>query len=118
MKDLEAIWAKSREVEGALAFVQAALQESENALTEEWRASPKIAHETIAQYKEMLNFHLGLQKMGRVSYEYECRVALAHFRGRYSDLVIVEDLYATLLEDDNVQKDKEMSFDDSDPLIA
>ncbi|RZR94783.1 hypothetical protein BHM03_00023555 [Ensete ventricosum] len=97
-------------VSETLVTCQSALEKAKSSLVEEQRVTPERARATITQYKESPGFKLGLQKMGRV-YEYGYWVALVRFWVRYPKLEIKEDLYAALLEDDNVPMEEEVSFD-------
>ncbi|RWW64281.1 hypothetical protein BHE74_00028493 [Ensete ventricosum] len=53
--------------------------------------------------------------MGRVSYEFDYKIALTHFQIKHLGLEVEEDPCATLPEDDNVSMEMEVPFDDSDP---
>ncbi|RWW78573.1 hypothetical protein BHE74_00013204 [Ensete ventricosum] len=57
----------------------------------------------------------GLKRMGRVTYEYGYRVALARFRARYPDADIEEDPFTIYPEDDLVPMERQQDFDDSAP---
>ncbi|RZS28270.1 hypothetical protein BHM03_00061843, partial [Ensete ventricosum] len=46
-------------------------------------ARAELPGQAVAQYKGSLGFKEGLKRMGRVTYEYGYRVALARFRARY-----------------------------------
>ncbi|RZR75582.1 hypothetical protein BHM03_00062789 [Ensete ventricosum] len=59
----------------------------------------------ITQYKVSRGFESGLEKMGRVSYEFGYRVALERFRAKYRDSTIEENPYAELSEDMNMKMD-------------
>ncbi|RWW37885.1 hypothetical protein BHE74_00056939 [Ensete ventricosum] len=52
-----------------------------------------------------------------VSYEFGYKIALTHFRTKYSRLEVEEDPYTTLPEDDNIPMEVEVPFDDSDPTV-
>ncbi|RZS28492.1 hypothetical protein BHM03_00062090 [Ensete ventricosum] len=49
-------------------------------------ARAELPRQSVAQYKESLGFKEGLKRMGRVTYEYGYRVALARFRARHPDV--------------------------------
>ncbi|RZS12427.1 hypothetical protein BHM03_00043869 [Ensete ventricosum] len=51
--------------------------------------------------------------MGRVTYEYGYRVALARFRARYPDADVEEDPFTIHPEDDLVPMERQQDFDDS-----
>ncbi|RWW35668.1 hypothetical protein BHE74_00059375 [Ensete ventricosum] len=51
----------------------------------------ELPKQTIVQYKESLGFKEGLKRMGRVTYEYRYRVALARFHVRHPDAEVEED---------------------------
>ncbi|RRT31342.1 hypothetical protein B296_00059050, partial [Ensete ventricosum] len=46
-------------------------------------AQAELPRQLVVQYKESLGFKEGLKRMGRVTYEYGYRVALARFRARH-----------------------------------
>ncbi|RWW66649.1 hypothetical protein BHE74_00025974 [Ensete ventricosum] len=56
----------------------------------------------IDDYKESVGFKEGLKRMGRVTYEYGYRVALAHFRSLHPDSEVEEDPFTIRPEDDYV----------------
>ncbi|RWW38488.1 hypothetical protein BHE74_00056270, partial [Ensete ventricosum] len=58
---------------------------------------------------------LGLKRMGRVTYEYGYRVALARFHARYPDAKVEDDLFTIHPEDDLVPMQRQQAFDDSIP---
>ncbi|RZS12592.1 hypothetical protein BHM03_00044076 [Ensete ventricosum] len=89
---------KAREVEQSLVAAQAVWKKADESLAAERDTTLERAHVKIAQYKETPGFKFGLEKIDRVSYEYGHKVALARFRGKYPQLEIEEDPYATLLE--------------------
>ncbi|RWW64953.1 hypothetical protein BHE74_00027761 [Ensete ventricosum] len=43
----------------------------------------KLPSKSIADYKQLVGFGMGLRQMGQISYEYEYRVALTHFQAQY-----------------------------------
>ncbi|RWW50871.1 hypothetical protein BHE74_00042837 [Ensete ventricosum] len=54
-------------------------------------ARAELPKQSIAQYKESLDFKEGLKRMGRVTYEYGYRVALARFRARHPNADVEQD---------------------------
>ncbi|RRT42302.1 hypothetical protein B296_00048105 [Ensete ventricosum] len=58
-------------------------------------ARAELPRQSVAQYKESLGFKEGLKWMGRVTYEYGYRVALARFRARHLDADVEEDPFLT-----------------------
>ncbi|RZS27309.1 hypothetical protein BHM03_00060764, partial [Ensete ventricosum] len=61
----------------------------------------------VAEYKGSLGFKEGLKRMGRVTYEYGYRVALARFRARHPDANIEEDPFTIYPEDDSVPMERQ-----------
>ncbi|RWW11843.1 hypothetical protein GW17_00024521, partial [Ensete ventricosum] len=78
-------------------------------------ARAELPGQAVAQYKGSLGFKEGLKRMGRVTYEYGYRVALARFRARYPDADIEEDPFTIYPEDDSVPMERQQDFDDSVP---
>ncbi|RZR83022.1 hypothetical protein BHM03_00009562 [Ensete ventricosum] len=74
-------------------------------------ARAELPRQTVIQYKESL----GLKRMGRVTYEYGYRVALARFHARYPDAKVEDDLFTIHPEDDLVPMQRQQAFDDSIP---
>ncbi|RWV84965.1 hypothetical protein GW17_00053282 [Ensete ventricosum] len=70
-------------------------------------ARAELPRQSIVQYKESLGFKEGLKRMGRVTYEYGYRVALACFRARHPDADVEEDPFAIHLEDDLVPMERQ-----------
>ncbi|RRT40191.1 hypothetical protein B296_00029666 [Ensete ventricosum] len=65
-------------------------------------ARAELLGQAVAWYKGSLGFKEGLKRMGRVTYEYGYRVALARFRARYPDADIKKDPFTIHPEDDLV----------------
>ncbi|RZS12700.1 hypothetical protein BHM03_00044179 [Ensete ventricosum] len=63
-------------------------------------ARAELPRQSTIQYKESLGFKEGLKRMGRVTYEYGYRVALAHFRTRHPDAEVEEDPFTIHPKDD------------------
>ncbi|RWW85423.1 hypothetical protein BHE74_00005888 [Ensete ventricosum] len=115
-----------QEVRGHLGDAQQLLRE---ARTRAWRMDDEILQavkdlestraelprQSVAQYKESLGFKEGLKRMGRVTYEYGYRVALARFRARHPDADVEEDPFTIHPEDDLVPIERQQDFDDSVP---
>ncbi|RWW09794.1 hypothetical protein GW17_00026716 [Ensete ventricosum] len=78
-------------------------------------ARAELPGQAVAQYKGSLGFKKGLKRMGRVTYKYGDRVALARFRARYPDADIKEDPFTIYPEDDSVPMERQQDFDDSVP---
>ncbi|RRT63748.1 hypothetical protein B296_00029275 [Ensete ventricosum] len=77
-----------------------AVKALENARTE-------LPRQAIVQYKESAGFKEGLKRMGRITYEYEYRVALARFHARHPDSEVEEDLFTIHPEDDLVPMERQ-----------
>ncbi|RZS00298.1 hypothetical protein BHM03_00029974 [Ensete ventricosum] len=69
----------------------------------------------VAAYKASRGFESGLGKMGRVSYEFEHRVALERLRGKHPEIEVEQDPFAECPEDANVEMDLSQPFNDSTP---
>ncbi|RZS15381.1 hypothetical protein BHM03_00047219 [Ensete ventricosum] len=69
----------------------------------------------IATYKASRGFESGLEKMGRVSYEFGYRVALERLQGKHPDIMIELDPFPECSEDANVEMDLDQPFDDGTP---
>ncbi|RRT72200.1 hypothetical protein B296_00024241 [Ensete ventricosum] len=54
-------------------------------------ARAELSRQAIDDYKELAGFKEGLKRMGRVTYEYGYRVALARFRSLHPDSEVEED---------------------------
>ncbi|RWV77369.1 hypothetical protein GW17_00061812, partial [Ensete ventricosum] len=59
----------------------------------------------VAAHKASRGFESGLEKMGRVSYEFGYRVALKWLREKHSKIAIEQDLFAECPDDANVEMD-------------
>ncbi|RRT48475.1 hypothetical protein B296_00046343, partial [Ensete ventricosum] len=80
-------------------------------------ARAELPGQSVAQHKGSLGFKEGLKRMGRVTYEYGYRVALARFRARYPDADVEEDPFTIHPEDDLVPMERQQDFDDSIPPV-
>ncbi|RZR99875.1 hypothetical protein BHM03_00029501 [Ensete ventricosum] len=78
-------------------------------------ARAELPRQSVVQYKESLGFKEGLKRMGRVTYEYGYRVALACFHARHPDAEVEEDPFTIHPEDDLVPMERQQAFDDSVP---
>ncbi|RWW36367.1 hypothetical protein BHE74_00058611 [Ensete ventricosum] len=78
-------------------------------------ARAELPRQSVVQYKESLGFKEGLKRMGRVTYEYGYRVALARFRARHLDADVEEDPFTIHPEDDLVPMERQQDFDDLVP---
>ncbi|RZS25545.1 hypothetical protein BHM03_00058753, partial [Ensete ventricosum] len=75
----------------------------------------ELPRQVVDDYKESACFKKGLKRMGRVTYEYGYRVALARFRSLHPDSEVEEDPFTIRPKDDSVPMEKQQAFDDSDP---
>ncbi|KAJ8510847.1 hypothetical protein OPV22_001281 [Ensete ventricosum] len=82
------------------------------------QARAELPRTAVAEYKESLGFKEGLKRMGRVTYEYEYRVARARFRARHPDADVEEDPFTIYPEDDSVPMERRQDFDDSTPPVS
>ncbi|RWW57647.1 hypothetical protein BHE74_00035546 [Ensete ventricosum] len=78
-------------------------------------ARAELPRRTVDHYKEPVGFKEGLKRMGRVTYEYDYRVTLAHFRSLHPDSEVEEDPFTIRPEDDSVPMERQQAFDDSAP---
>ncbi|RZS25564.1 hypothetical protein BHM03_00058785, partial [Ensete ventricosum] len=78
-------------------------------------ARAELPRQSVVQYKESLDFKERLKRMGRVTYEYGYRVALARFHARHPDTEVEEDSFTIHPEDDLVPMERQHAFDDSVP---
>ncbi|RRT60448.1 hypothetical protein B296_00010199 [Ensete ventricosum] len=78
-------------------------------------ARAELPRQSIDCYKESTGFKEGLKRMGRVTYEYGYRVALARFHALHPDSEDEEDPFTIHPEDDLVSMERQQAFDDSDP---
>ncbi|RWW54482.1 hypothetical protein BHE74_00038931 [Ensete ventricosum] len=103
-KLLKEAWVRAREMDDELLQAVKAL---ENARVE-------LPRQAVDRYKEPVSFKEGLKRMGRVTYEYRYRVALARFHALHPDSKVEEDPFTIHPEDDLVPE-RQQAFDDSDP---
>ncbi|RRT50164.1 hypothetical protein B296_00026297 [Ensete ventricosum] len=66
----------------------------------------------MGTYKASRGFEFGLEKMGRVSYEFRYRVVLERLWGMHSDIMIELDPFIECFEDANIEMDLDQPFDD------
>ncbi|RRT45598.1 hypothetical protein B296_00020382 [Ensete ventricosum] len=78
-------------------------------------ARAELPRQPTVQYKESLGFKEGLKRMGRVTYEYGYRVALASFCARHPNVDVEEDPFIIHPKDDLVPMERQQDFDDSVP---
>ncbi|RZR82642.1 hypothetical protein BHM03_00009096 [Ensete ventricosum] len=76
-------------------------------------AQAELPRQMVVQYEESLGFKEGLKRMGRVTYKYGYRVALARFHARHPDAEVEEDPFTIHPEDDLVPMERQQAFDDS-----
>ncbi|RRT57313.1 hypothetical protein B296_00034930 [Ensete ventricosum] len=78
-------------------------------------ARAELPRQSVVKYKESLGFKEGLKRMGRVTYEYGYRVALARFHARHPDAEVEEDPFTIHPEDDLVSMERQQAFNDLVP---
>ncbi|RWW75196.1 hypothetical protein BHE74_00016794 [Ensete ventricosum] len=78
-------------------------------------ARAELPRQSVDRYKESVGFKEGLKRMGRVTYEYGYRVALARFHALHLDSEVEEDPFTSHPEDDLVSMERQQAFDNSDP---
>ncbi|RWW37935.1 hypothetical protein BHE74_00056876 [Ensete ventricosum] len=78
-------------------------------------ARAKLPKQAVDEYKESVGFKEGLKRMGRVTYEYDYRVALSRFRSLHQDPEVEEDPFTIRPEDNSVPMERQQVFDDSVP---
>ncbi|RWW44406.1 hypothetical protein BHE74_00049823 [Ensete ventricosum] len=78
-------------------------------------ARAELPRQAVDDYKELADFKKGLKRMGRVTYEYGYRVALARFRSLHPDSEVEEDPFSVRPEDDSASMERQQAFDDPDP---
>ncbi|RZS01385.1 hypothetical protein BHM03_00031228 [Ensete ventricosum] len=64
-------------------------------------ARAELPRRAVDHYKESTGFKEVLKRMGRVTYEYDYRVALARFHSLHPDSEVEEDLFTIRPEDDS-----------------
>ncbi|RWW50373.1 hypothetical protein BHE74_00043382 [Ensete ventricosum] len=69
----------------------------------------------VAAYKASLGFESGLEKIGRINYEFRYRVALEQLRGKHPEIMIEQEPFVECPNDTNVEMDLNQPFDDSNP---
>ncbi|RRT47771.1 hypothetical protein B296_00041746 [Ensete ventricosum] len=69
-------------------------------------ARAELPRQSVVQYNESLGFKEGLKRMGRVTYEYRYRVALARFCARHPDAEVEKDPFTIHPEDDLVSMER------------
>ncbi|RRT45271.1 hypothetical protein B296_00032779 [Ensete ventricosum] len=118
-KELNEVWSNLVEVQRLLkeAWVRARKMDDEllQAVRALESARAELPRQAIIQYKESTGFKEGLKRMGRVTYEYGYRVALARFHARHPDSEVEQDPFTIHPEDDLVPTERQQAFDDSDP---
>ncbi|RRT64648.1 hypothetical protein B296_00006038 [Ensete ventricosum] len=65
-------------------------------------ARAELPKQAVNDYKDSAGFKEGLKRMGRVTYEYGYRVALARFRSSHPDSEVEEDPFTIRPKDDSV----------------
>ncbi|RWW53488.1 hypothetical protein BHE74_00040014 [Ensete ventricosum] len=69
----------------------------------------------VATYKASRGFESGLEKMGRVSYEFRYRMVLKRLQGKHPEIMIEQDPFVECPDDAKVEMDLNQPFDDSTP---
>ncbi|RZS26566.1 hypothetical protein BHM03_00059920 [Ensete ventricosum] len=75
-------------------------------------ARSELPKQAVDLYKESANIKEGLKRMGRVTYEYGYRVALARFRALHPNSEVKEDPFTIHPEDDLVPMKRQQSLND------
>ncbi|RZS24028.1 hypothetical protein BHM03_00057043 [Ensete ventricosum] len=78
-------------------------------------ARAELPKKAVDTYKESAGLKEGLKRMGRVTYDYGYRVALACFHALHPDSEVEEDPFIIHPEDDLVPMKRQQTFDDLDP---
>ncbi|RRT58872.1 hypothetical protein B296_00038311 [Ensete ventricosum] len=78
-------------------------------------ARAELPRQAVDRYKESIGFKDGLKRMGRITYEYGYRVALACFHALHPDSEVEEDPFTILPKDDLMPMERQQAFDDLDP---
>ena len=86
---------------------------TKEALKEERLALPEKIKGAIAEYKSSIGFKRGLVRSGRVTYEFEYRVAFARFRAKYLDLELESNPFIDLPENQGFDMPADIPFNDS-----
>ncbi|RWW54290.1 hypothetical protein BHE74_00039137 [Ensete ventricosum] len=102
---LKEAWVKARKMDDELLQSVKALE----------NARAELPRQVVDCYKESAGFKEGLKRMGRVTYEYGYRVALARFHTLHPDSEVEEDPFTIHPEDDLVPMERQQAFDDSYP---
>ncbi|RWV81422.1 hypothetical protein GW17_00057161 [Ensete ventricosum] len=118
-KELNEVRSNLAEVQQLLKEARVRARKMDNELLQAVKAlesaRAELPRQAVVQYKESAGFKEGLKRMGRVTYEYGYRVALARFHARHPDSEVEEDPFTIHPEDDLVPMEKQQAFDDSDP---
>ncbi|RWV88980.1 hypothetical protein GW17_00048896 [Ensete ventricosum] len=69
--------------------------------------------EAVANYKVYVGFGKGLERSKVASYKFGYLIALAHFKGRYLELELEENLFINYPEDKNIHTESKVPFDDN-----
>ncbi|RWW07211.1 hypothetical protein GW17_00029413 [Ensete ventricosum] len=109
--ELEFLRSQRRELEQEVGLLRSIL-DGVGMIELDWRAEGQKA---MAAYKASRGFESGLEKIGRVSYEFEYRVALKRLRGKHLDIMIEWDPFVECSEDANVEMDLDQPFNDGTP---
>ncbi|RRT50746.1 hypothetical protein B296_00013492, partial [Ensete ventricosum] len=106
-KDLSKVWSNLAEVQRLLKEARVRARKMDDELLKVVKALKnariELPRQAVVQYKESTGFKEGLKRMGRVTYEYGCRVALVRFHARHTDSEVEEGPFTIHLEDDLVQ---------------
>ncbi|RWW75470.1 hypothetical protein BHE74_00016512, partial [Ensete ventricosum] len=78
-------------------------------------ARAELPRQAVDRYNESVDFKERLKRMGRITYEYGYRVALARFCALLPDSEIEDDPFTIHPKDDLVPMERQQTFDVSDP---
>ncbi|RWW36460.1 hypothetical protein BHE74_00058518 [Ensete ventricosum] len=118
-KELNEVWSNLSEIQRLLKEARVKARKIDDELLQSVKAlentRAELSRRAVDHYKESAGFKEGLKRMGRVTYEYDYRVALARFRSLHPDSEVEEDPFTIRLEDDSVPMERQQAFDDSAP---
>ncbi|RWW56716.1 hypothetical protein BHE74_00036549 [Ensete ventricosum] len=119
-KELTEVRSNLAEIQRLLKEVRVRAQKMDDELLQSVKAlesaRAELPKQAVDRYKESTGFKEGLKRMGRVTYEYGYRVALARFHALHPDSEVEEDPFTIHPKDDLVPMKRQQAFDDSDPL--
>ncbi|RZR86790.1 hypothetical protein BHM03_00014045 [Ensete ventricosum] len=119
-KELNEVWSNLAKIQRLLKEARVRARKMDDELLQSVKAlqnaRAELPRQAVDRYKESTGFKEGLKRMGRVTYEYGYRVALARFHALHPDSEVEEDPFTIHPEDDLVPIERQQAFDDSDPL--